>query len=328
MQSKNSLTLLSKDYFRIDQAILFLEQNFREQPSLKEIADHVHLSEYHFQRLFKRWAGISPKQFLKLLTIEYAKKLLEESRSLLEVTYKSGLSSLGRLHDLFVTVDAITPGEFKNKGEGLEIIYGIHPSPFGDCLLSVTERGICGLSFIAQGGDCEEVIKDLKSEWFGAKFSENSSITQMYVDQIFVSSNKKDKPKLNLYLKGTNLQIQVWKALLSISSEFVLSYTDIANLIGKPYAVHEVGKAMMANPIGYIIPCHRIIYKIGIIGNYRWGSARKRAMLGWEAAQKTRSCEKVKSINSGLNLPIIGNIEHFDMDKSNKKFLKIWDEED
>jgi len=131
-----------------------------------------------------------------------------------------------------------------------------------------------------------------------------------------------------LYLKGTNLQIQVWKALLSIPSEFVLSYTDIANLIGKPYAVHEVGKAMMANPIGYIIPCHRIIYKIGIIGDYRWGSARKRAMLGWEAAQKTRSCEKVKSINLDLNLPIIGNIEHFDMDKSNKKFLKIWDEGD
>jgi AraC family transcriptional regulator of adaptative response/methylated-DNA-[protein]-cysteine methyltransferase len=286
--SKDDLTLSSKDYLRIEQAVLFIEENFREQPSLKEIAGSVGLSEYHFQRLFRRWTGISPKQFLKFLTIEHAKKLLEESRSLLEVTYKSGLSSLGRLHDLFVTIDAVTPGEFKKKGEGLSITYGIHPSPFGGCLLSVTDRGICGLSFITEGNR-EEAIKNLRDEWSGAIFVENPSITKPFVDQIFVPSKRKDKPKLNLFLRGTNFQIKVWEALLSIPSEFVLSYEDIADLIGKPYAVQDVRKAMMTNPIGYIIPCHRIIYKIGIIGDYKWGTARKRAMLGWEVAQKNNS---------------------------------------
>ena len=285
MLPKNNLTLSSKDYMRIEQAIFFLERNFRKQPDLKEIAKSVHLSEYHFQRLFRRWAGISPKQFLKLLTIEYAKKLLQESRSLLEVTYKSGLSSPGRLHDLFVTVDAVTPGEFKRKGEKLKITYGFHPTPFGECLLSATDRGICGLSFITQG-ECQSAIKSLKNKWPRAELIEDPNLTQIFVDQVFVSSRKKNKPKLNLFLKGTNFQIKVWEALLMIPPGFVLSYQDVANLIRKPDAVRAVANAISINPIAYIIPCHRVIRKIGIIGDYRWGTPRKQAIIGWEAIRR------------------------------------------
>jgi AraC family transcriptional regulator of adaptative response/methylated-DNA-[protein]-cysteine methyltransferase len=285
MLPKNNLKLSSKDYIRIEQAILFIERNFRKQPDLKEIAKSVHLSEYHFQRLFRRWAGISPKQFLKLLTIEYAKKLLQESRSLLEVTYKSGLSSPGRLHDLFVTVDAVTPGEFKRKGERLKITYGFHSTPFGECLLSVTDRGICGLSFITQG-ERQGAIKSLKNKWSRAELVEDPNLTQTFVDQVFVSSRKENKPKLNLFLKGTNFQIKVWEALLMIPSGFILSYQDVANLIRKPDAVRAVANAVSMNPIAYIIPCHRVIRKIGIIGDYRWGTVRKQAIIGWEAIRR------------------------------------------
>lgn len=303
MLPKNNLTLPSKDYLRIEQAILFLERNFREQPDLKEIAKSVHLSEYHFQRLFRRWAGISPKQFLKLLTIEYAKKLLQESKSLLDVTYKSGLSSPGRLHDLFVTVDAVTPGEFKMKGEGLKITYGFHSTPFSECLLSVTDRGICGLSFITQG-ERESAIKSLKDEWPRAEFIEDPNFTQTFVDQVFVSSRKENKPELNLFLKGTNFQIKVWEAVLMIPPGFVLSYEDIANLIGKPDAVRAVANAIAINPIAYIIPCHRVIRKIGIIGNYRWGTARKYAIIGWEATRRREAIRSVNSISQTQNKDI------------------------
>ncbi len=296
MMPNDNLTLSSKDYLRIERAILFLERNFRKQPDLKEIAKSVHLSEYHFQRLFRRWAGISPKQFLKLLTIEYAKELLQKSRSLLDVTYKSGLSSPGRLHDLFVTVDAVTPGEFKMKGEGLKITYGFHPTPFGECLLSVTDRGICGLSFITHGGH-ESAIKSLKDEWPRAEFLEDPNLTQTFVDQVFVPFRGENKPKLNLFLKGTNFQIKVWEALLMIPPGCVLSYKDIANLIRKPDAVRAVASAIATNPIAYIIPCHRVIRKIGIIGDYRWGTARKQALIGWEAIQRRESIRSVNPIS-------------------------------
>lgn len=276
---------LWKDYLRIEQAILYLDENFREQPTLSEIARSAHLSEYHFHRLFKRWAGITPKQFLQFLTIEYAKNLLDESRSLLEVTYNSGLSSISRLHDLFVTIDAVTPGEFKKKGGGITIVYGAHPTPFGKCLLSVTERGICGLSFVTED-NLEQSIKNLMKEWAGARFIENVDITRSYIDTIFVPTSKGDRRKLNLFLKGTNLQIKIWQALLNIPPEHVLSYEDIAQSVSISGALKTVGEAVMTNPVAYVIPCHRVIHRIGIVGPYRWGTARKRAMLGWEAAQK------------------------------------------
>lgn len=281
---KDNFDNLSKDYQRIEKTILYMDQHFYEQPPLSELAKNVNLSEYHFHRLFRRWAGITPKQFLKLLTIDYAKSLLEESRSLLDVTYKTGLSSMSRLHELFVTMDAVTPGEFKLRGEGLTIIYGIHSTPFGKCLLSVTDRGICGLSFITEN-NVDESIKNLIQEWNGAKFIENNNFTSDYIDQIFVPTNNYDKPKLNLYLKGTNFQIKVWQALLSIPHECVLSYDYIAKCVGSGDGLKSIGQAVMTNPIAYLIPCHRVIHDIGIFGSYKWGIARKRALLGWEAAR-------------------------------------------
>ena len=281
---KDSLYKLSKDYHRIEETILYLDENFREQPTLSELARNVNLSEYHFHRLFKRWAGITPKQFLKFLTIEYAKNLLDESPSLLDVTYNSGLSSVSRLHELFVTIDAVTPGQFKKRGEGLTIIYGVHPTPFGKCLLSVTERGICGLSFITDN-NVEQSMKDLKREWTGAEFIENANFTRDYMDKIFIPSSKGNRSRLNLFLKGTNFQIKVWQALLNIASEHVLSYEDIAKCIGTQEGLRTIGEALMTNPIAYLIPCHRVIHSIGIFGSYKWGTARKRAMLGWEAAK-------------------------------------------
>jgi AraC family transcriptional regulator of adaptative response/methylated-DNA-[protein]-cysteine methyltransferase len=281
---EDNLYKLSKDYQRIEQTILYLDKHFREQPTLSELAKNVNLSEYHFHRLFKRWAGITPKQFLKFLTIEYAKNLLDESQSLLDITYNSGLSSTSRLHDLFVTIDAVTPGEFKKKGQGLVIIYGVHPTPFGKCLLSVTERGICGLSFIAEN-NVDETITSLMKEWNGAKFIENANFTLDYIDKIFIPSSKGDRPKLNLFLKGTNFQIKVWQALLNIPSVHVLSYEDIAKSIGCLDGLKTIGKAVMSNPIAYLIPCHRLIHSMGVFGSYKWGTARKRAMVGWETAK-------------------------------------------
>lgn len=279
----NNYGQLAEDYGRIEQAILFLEKNFREQPDLKEVAASVGLSEYHFQRLFSRWAGISPKRFLQFLTIEYAKQLLAESKSVLDVTYESGLSSPGRLHDLFVTCEAITPGEFKNKGEGLTIIYGFHPSPFGECLLSITERGVCGLAFVQQG-DRATALDELKRNWPKSSFAEDAIQTQPFVEQIF--NSVKDRQALPVILKGTNFQIKVWQALLKIPAGSAVSYDELAAMIGQPGAARAVGNAVAQNPIGYVIPCHRVIRKIGVVGDYHWHPARKRAILGWEAARK------------------------------------------
>jgi len=272
-----------EDYARIEQAIHFLEKNFRQQPDLKEVASSIGLSEYHFQRLFSRWAGISPKRFLQFLTVEYAKRLLTESKNLLDVTYESGLSSPGRLHDLFVSCEAMTPGEFKKQAEGLEIIYGFHPSPFGECLLSMTERGICGLDFVPEGKR-EAVLNELKTEWPKANFTEDPTQTKPVVERIF--NPVKDKQALPVVLKGTNFQIKVWQALLKIPSGTVVSYSDIAADIGKPKATRAVANAIARNPVGFVIPCHRVIRKMGKIGEYHWGATRKRAIIAWEASQK------------------------------------------
>lgn len=279
----NNYGQLAEDYARIEQAILFLEKNFRQQPDLKEVASSVGLSEYHFQRLFSRWAGISPKRFLQFLTIEYAKQLLTESKSVLDATYESGLSSPGRLHDLFVTCEAITPGEFKNKGEGLTITYGFHPSPFGECLLAVTDRGICGLAFVS-GSNRDNVLTELKNKWPQAKFGEDPTHTLPFVEQIF--NPVKSRQALPVILKGTNFQIKVWQALLKIPPGSIVSYDELATLIGQPGAARAVGNAVAQNPIGYVIPCHRVIRKIGAVGDYHWNPTRKRAILGWEAARK------------------------------------------
>lgn len=275
---------MSADYGRIEAAIHYLEENFQAQPSLAEIATHVGLSEYHFQRLFSRWAGTSPKRFLQFLTIQHAKKLLADSQSILDATYEAGLSSPSRLHDLFVTHEAITPGEFKQKGAGLTIQYGFHDSPFGECLIALTERGICGLQFVANG-DREATLAELKAGWPQAEFVANEAATRPYVAPIFNLSDAPEQSSLPLYLKGTNFQIQVWRALLNIPAGTAVSYGAVAQMIGNPKASRAVGGAVGSNPIGYLIPCHRVIQQAGKLGNYRWGSSRKKAILGWEAAR-------------------------------------------
>lgn len=285
MISNHQNNQLAEDYARIEQALLYLEQNFQQQPDLQELADCVGLSEHHFQRVFSRWAGISPKRFLQFLTVEYAKKLLQESKSVLDATYESGLSSPGRLHDLFINCEAMTPGEFKNQAEGLRIAYGFHSSPFGECLLAVTERGICGLVFV-DGGRHVEALREMQQNWPKAIFAEDPAQTQPLVERIFNPAEQ--QTPLTVILKGTNFQIKVWQALLKIPPGSVASYEDIAAQLGQPGAVRAVASATARNPVGYVIPCHRVIRKMGVFGDYHWGKARKKAILGWEAAHKER----------------------------------------
>ena len=272
---------LSEDYQRVEQAILFLEQNYRRQPELKEVAESIHLSEYHFQRLFTRWVGISPKRFLQFLTKENAKAMLENSHGILEAAYTSGLSGPGRLHDLFVATEAVTPGEFKHKGAGLTILYGFHLSPFGKCLVGLTGRGICHLAFV-QPGEHSQALTELQKAWPEASLQEDPQATRPLIGQIF---NLSEQPgALGLHLCGTNFQIKVWEALLRIPPGTVVSYEDLAVSVGMPQAARAVGHAVARNPIPVLIPCHRVIRKSGEFGDYHYGAARKKALLGWEMA--------------------------------------------
>ena len=273
----------SEDYQRIERAIRFVETNFRSQPSLDEIAESAHLSKYHFQRLFKRWAGISPVQFLQFLTLEYAKERLAESRSLLDTSLDAGLSGPSRLHDLFLTFVAMTPGEFKRLGADLKIEYGLHPTPFGECLLATTSRGICHLGFL-DGNDHSKALHQLQQNWPGAKLIENQANTGSIVNNIFIPAHTSESRPFHLLLKGTNFQVNVWQALLTIPRGSMVSYQDMADYIGHPKAFRAVAGAIAVNPVAFLIPCHRVIAKSGQIRGYRWGTARKRAILGWEAA--------------------------------------------
>ena len=275
---------LSDDYARIEQVIYFLEKNSSRQPNLSEIAASIHLSEYHLQRLFTRWVGISPKRFLQFITKEHAKLLLTNSASIMEATYQVGLSSPGRLHDLFITWEAVTPGEYKLRGAGLTINYGFHPTPFGEILLGSTDRGICNLSFILPSG-CSEALEAMHKNWPKASLVENPSITQPLAEWIFHSSVRNPDHPLHLYLSGSNFQHKVWEALLRIPSGNVVSYRDIASFLGEPNASRAVGNALARNPVAVLIPCHRVINSLGEFGNYHYGEARKVALLGWEMAK-------------------------------------------
>jgi AraC family transcriptional regulator of adaptative response/methylated-DNA-[protein]-cysteine methyltransferase len=279
---------MSEDYRRIERAILFLENHYAEQPSLSELAASAHLSEYHFQRLFSRWVGISPKRFMQYLTKEHAKQLLQRSGRLLETSFTAGLSGPGRLHDLFVTWEAVTPGQYKARGQGLQIAYGFHPSPFGDCLLAVTERGICTLVFISEG-DQATAIQQLHCDWPKAEIDQVASLTQPVMDQITDLIQGRTTASFRMHLSGTNFQLKVWEALLRIPEGTLVTYEDIAVYIGLPKATRAVGSAVGHNPIPVIIPCHRVIRKSGEIGSYRWGTARKLALIGWEAAHLEKS---------------------------------------
>ena len=268
----------SQHYQLIERAIQYIETNVNHQPELDEIAAAIGLSEYHFQRIFTRWTGISPKRFMQFLTKEHAKELLNKSENLLDTTHQVGLSSLGRLHDLFVTTEAVTPGEYKSGGAGLTIHYGIHLTPFGKCLIATTERGICNLSFVnvSEG----QAIDNLVADWKQARMAEDYKSTAPLVTRIF--SDLETGSPLKIHLRGTNFQIKVWEALLSIPTGAVTTYEHIAKQIGRPKALRAVGTAVGHNPIAYLIPCHRVIRKSGDFGNYLYGSARKKVILAKE----------------------------------------------
>jgi AraC family transcriptional regulator, regulatory protein of adaptative response / methylated-DNA-[protein]-cysteine methyltransferase len=270
----------SEDYLRIEQAIQYLENHYKDQPGLEEVAANIGLSEYHFQRLFTRWAGVSPKRFLQFLTKEGAKELLSQSENLLDTTHQIGLSSLGRLHDLFVTTEAVTPGEYKSRGAGVTIRYGIHPTPFGKSLVATTERGICHLSFVQNSeGDA---IDNLVADWNQARMIEDYRSTASLIEPIFdLRYNNRGKP-LNVHLRGTNFQLKVWEALLQIPAGEVTTYAGLASRIGNPRAMRAVGTAVGHNPIAVLIPCHRVIRKVGEFGNYRYGAPMKKALLARE----------------------------------------------
>ena len=268
-----------EDYTKIAKAIAFMEQHYHEQPDLATVAKHIYLSEYHFQRLFTKWAGISPKRFLQYLTIEDAKAKIFASKNLLDLTLDVGLSSPGRLHDLFVTLQAVSPGEYKTYGAGLEIRYGIHDTPFGSALVATTPRGICNFYFV----DDEEIsLKCLHQEWAKATIVSDRQATEGIIAGIFSPNSECSKP-VALWVKGTNFQVQVWKALLEIPFGCVTTYGKLASAINYPKAARAVGNALNHNPISLLIPCHRVIRKSGDMGGYRWGLTRKAAILSWES---------------------------------------------
>ncbi len=269
------------DYERVAAAIEFINEHISEQPSLDQVAAHVNLSPQHFQRMFSRWAGISPKRFLQTLTVENAKERLEKS-SIWSVSNDLGLSSSARLHDHFVSLEGITPGEYRSKGQGLQIFYGLHDSPFGKLFIATTSRGICKLTFLDQDQrqtQIEQAIMELEQQLSCSEIQEEQSLTQTIVDKIF----SPQRENLSIVAVGTNFQINVWKALLKIPFGQLCTYGQIAELINKPTASRAVGNAVGANPISLIIPCHRVIQATGVIGNYRWGKTRKKAMLTYEA---------------------------------------------
>lgn len=279
---------LSQDYDRIEQVIRFIDSHHDQQPSLKEMAQVVNLSEYHFQRLFSRWVGISPKRFMQYLTKERAKQLLRDSDDLLSVTHATGLSGPGRLHDLFVACEAVTPGEYKQRGRGVTIRYGFHQSPFGECLVAQTKRGVCNLMFVEEHNR-GAALSGLRGNWPAAEIEEDHEGNQLVIDEMMDLFQQRTSTPLRLYLNGTNFQIKVWEALLRIPPGSVVSYENIAIYIGIPNASRAVGNAISRNPLPVLIPCHRVIRKTGQFGDYRWGASRKKALLGWEMARLDQS---------------------------------------
>lgn len=273
----------SQDYERIERAIRFLEQHLEDQPELDDLAAEIGLSPYHLHRLFSRWVGTTPKRFLQFLSVEHAKERLHATESVLEAAWDTGLSSGGRLHDLMVTVEAVTPGEYKRHGADLEIRCGVHPSPFGECLVGITDRGICALEFLSDRS-ADNGILELGHRWPGAVIRHDPVATRELLPALFPGPAGGPRGPFTLYIKGTNFQLQVWQALLRIPAGTLTTYGAIARHLDKPGASRAVGQAVGWNPISYLIPCHRVISSTTGLGGYRWGLPRKRALLAWEAA--------------------------------------------
>jgi len=270
------------DYQRIEQAIRFIRENFQDQPDLDEIARQIHLSPFHFQRLFKEWAGVSPKKFLQFTSIEYAKQLLQQQKTLATVSFETGLSGTSRLHDLFIRIEGMTPGEYQQGGKNLHIYYSHAETVFGNILLASTDKGICHISFVKETSD----LGDLINHFPAAVFEQKTDLHQQEALKMF-RDDWSDLDKIKLHLKGTPFQIKVWNALLQIPMGSLKSYLEIANEIGDPKASRAVGTAIGNNPIAYVIPCHRVITSSGNLGGYHWGIDRKSAIIGWEAARES-----------------------------------------
>ncbi len=270
-------------YSTIAKALAYIQENRKNQPGLDEIAKHLHMSPFHFQRIFSEWAGVSPKQFLQYINVTHAKELLKKQNSILGAAYTTGLSGSGRLHDLFVKLEGMTPGEYKNGGKYLEICYSFGNSRFGDYLVASTSQGVCNLFFYEESR--EKALREVQAQWPQAKLTEQETPLHTNVKRFF-ENKLENKAVIPLHLKGTPFQLKIWEALLQIPEGQLQSYTDIATTVGKPEHRRAAGTAIAKNPVGFLIPCHRVIRSMGIVGKYRWGSTRKTAMIGWEAAQK------------------------------------------
>jgi len=274
------------NFSRVAEAIEYLTQNFKEQPNLDEVAQKVHLSPFHFQRLFTEWAGVSPKKFLQFLTIEYAKSILKEKQSsLFDAAFETGLSGTGRLHDLFIKIEGMTHGEYKNGGAELSINYSFAESFFGNLIVASTEKGICHIAF---ADDEQKALDDLKQHFPNAAYKQVVDLIQQNALYIF-SHDWSQLDQVKLHLKGTAFQLKVWEALLKIPVGGLCTYKTIAEKIDRPTAMRAVGSAIGQNPVAFIIPCHRVIQSAGTFGNYHWGATRKTAIIGWEAARISAS---------------------------------------
>jgi len=270
------------NFQRIAEAIEYINSNFKTQPNLDELAEKVHLSPFHFQRMFTQWAGVSPKKFLQYISIEHAKGILKDKKStLFDAAFETGLSGTGRLHDLFIKIEGMTPGEFKNGGENLSINYSFAESPFGNLIVASTAKGICYLAF---ADDSALAFNELQQKFPNAKYQQVVDLIQQNALYIFTQ----DWSKLNqvkLHIKGTDFQLKVWETLLKIPMGQLSTYSSIASNISLPKASRAVGSAVGDNPVAFLIPCHRVIQSTGAFGQYHWGSTRKTAMIGWEAAK-------------------------------------------
>ena len=272
------------DYEIVKRAIAYTTENYRAQPQVEAIAHAAGTDPRHLNELFRRWCGLSPNVFLQSVTLDHARKILRESPNILDASYELGLSGPGRLHDLFVTHEAMSPGEWKTGGEGLEIHYGFHPSPFGSALILATARGLCGLAFADIGGE-RAALDDMKSRWPNARYIEDSARTVPYAQRIFDSGKWQPDTPLRVVLIGTDFEVRVWETLLKIPMGRATTYSDIAKKLARPKAARAVGAAVGKNPISFVVPCHRVVGKSGALTGYHWGLTRKRAMLGWEAAK-------------------------------------------
>jgi AraC family transcriptional regulator of adaptative response/methylated-DNA-[protein]-cysteine methyltransferase len=281
---QRDVTPVGNDYEVVRRAIEKISLDYRDQPSLEELAADVGDTPTGLQKLFTRWAGLSPKGFLQAVTLDHARRLLDQGMPLLDAAFEVGMSGPGRLHDLFVTHEAMSPGDYKSRGKGLTIRYGYHLSPFGIALVMVTDRGLAGLAFCDQGGE-RAAFEDMSSRWPNATYVEDLSATTPYAGRIFEPSRWRADEPLRVVLIGTDFQVRVWEALLKIPMNRARTYSSIAAEIGNPTASRAVGAAVGANPVSFVVPCHRALGKSGALTGYHWGLTRKRAILGWEAGQ-------------------------------------------